>query len=285
MKNNIFFKRLDEFRATHEQKRLVNNCVEWSYYSSGNGKETMLLLVGGTGVGEAAFLNIMELEKDCRVIVPSFPTVYTISELVDGIIRILDEEGVEKFNILGQSLGGILAQELIARCGERVKKVILSHTTTITPALDKAMLDKQRKAIKKLIKLIRILPLRLIKPLLKKKMRRLMIMQNEQEREFWKYYFDELLDSKTKREEIASYSSMADFAENYMYTEEAFKDWNGKVLILDSDSDKAFDKTQKDALKSLFPQAEAYTFKGTGHLSIIVAREEYMKRVKDFLYN
>jgi pimeloyl-ACP methyl ester carboxylesterase len=168
--NNEFMARLKEFRDTHKQKTLIKDNVEWKYYSSGNGEAAILMLVGGLGVGEAAFLHILELEKSYRVIVPSFPPVPTISELVDGIIEILDRETIENFSIIGQSLGGILAQELLRRCKARVRKVVFSHTTTITPSIDKQQLRMEKEKLRKLIRIIKIMPLWVMKKLFKQRL-------------------------------------------------------------------------------------------------------------------
>jgi homoserine acetyltransferase len=57
----------------------------------------------------------------------------------------------------------------------------------------------------------------------------------------------------------------------------------GKVLILKSESDKAFDLDQKKAVNELFPDAYVHTFKDTGHLTLLTALEEFMKIMKAFL--
>lgn len=278
-----YIDKLDSFRLTHPNKRLTVNGVEWEYISCGNGEDTLLLLAGGMGVGEVFFSHILEFEKDYKVIVPTFPAVNTISELSEGIVSIMKNEGINRYNILGQSFGGILAQELIYKYPQNVDAVVLSHTTTSTPSLNETIVNENKASINKLIRLLKIVPLWMLRPLFRKKIYKLISIMKQEERAFWQAYFTELLYSKTQEQEIATYKCMLDFIENYKYTKDDFENWEGKMLILESDTDSSFDKVQKDAVRELFTEAKTYEFKGTGHLSIIVKREVYINIVKEFL--
>ena len=278
-----YIEKLNSFRISHQEKKLRVNGVEWRYISSGSGKEVIVLLAGGMGVGEVFFSHIIDLEKSFKVIVPSFPEVSTIKELVDGINNIMQKEGRYQFNILGQSFGGILAQEMIRNNPRNIKKVILSHTTTSSNAINESIMDEYINKIRKLIKLVKLLPMCILKSLFKKKICRLLSTIKLEERKFWESYFAELIYSKTKKQEISIYECMVDFAQNYIYSKEDFEKWKGKMLILEADTDDSFEKVQKSAVRELFNEAQSYEFKGTGHLSIIAAREEYIKIVKDFL--
>ena len=59
--------------------------------------------------------------------VPTGP--YTCVELADDTLRVMDEAGVERAHVLGASLGGMIAQELVLAMPERVERLVLVCTT------------------------------------------------------------------------------------------------------------------------------------------------------------
>jgi pimeloyl-ACP methyl ester carboxylesterase len=57
------------------------------------------------------------------------PGPYTAGELARDALGVLDAAGVERAHVLGTSLGGIVAQELVLAAPERVDKLVLACTT------------------------------------------------------------------------------------------------------------------------------------------------------------
>ena len=57
------------------------------------------------------------------------PGPYTVAEMADDAVRVLDEAGVERAHVLGTSLGGMIAQELALSHPERVDRLVLACTT------------------------------------------------------------------------------------------------------------------------------------------------------------
>lgn len=55
---------------------------------------------------------------------------YSLSDMADDAISVLDDLGIEKAHVLGLSMGGIISQVLAGRFPERVKSVVLFMTTT-----------------------------------------------------------------------------------------------------------------------------------------------------------
>ena len=274
---------LKKFRVNHPQKEIIIDGVKWKYLSSGNGNNALLLLPGGTGSGEAFFQYIMVFESDYRVISPSFPAINTIKQLIDGIMHILEVENIEKINIFGQSAGGVLAQVILHLYPDKVKKIILSHTTTTSPPVDRDIILKRLKKGKKACKIIPMIPMSLIRNTSKKKILRHLSAMDANIREFWKAYFTEMISNLERRYLLALLRCSNDFSRNYKFYSEDLKNWTGKILIIESDSDLAFDPSERKAMKKLYPQANIYTFHGTGHLSIIIDREKFISLMKDFL--
>jgi pimeloyl-ACP methyl ester carboxylesterase len=240
------------------------------------------LLTGGTGIGEAMEFIFAPLEAKYQMVSPTYPPVTTIGELTDGIVKILETEGIDRINILGQSFGGILAQVIAHKYPDKVNKLILSHTTTTSPPCDQAIMFEKLKKIEKKEKVLSFLPFWIFRLIAKWKISRL-IPRNMEEKEFWDAYFHEIL-SNIKKEALASLNRcMIDFGQNYTFSRDDLANWPGKILILESDNDPFFHPSEKKALKELYPKAQVHTFHGTGHLTLIVNREEFLSIIRNFL--
>ena len=64
---------------------------------------------------------------------PSVPGPYSIDDLADDVIALLDGLGVERAHIVGLSLGGMTAMRLAARNPERVDRLVLLCTGAQLP--------------------------------------------------------------------------------------------------------------------------------------------------------
>ena len=58
---------------------------------------------------------------------------YNFAALAGDALAVLDQEGVERATIVGHSMGGMVAQELLARYRERVSAAVFSSTTCKAP--------------------------------------------------------------------------------------------------------------------------------------------------------
>jgi proline-specific peptidase len=97
-----------------------------------------LFIIAGVGASEETFNHVAErLKNDYYVIKhdgrgiglsdrPS--TDLTIQMLVEDVIAVADHLKLDKINILGHSLGGIIAQQFYNQYPERVKCLILAST-------------------------------------------------------------------------------------------------------------------------------------------------------------
>jgi 3-oxoadipate enol-lactonase len=57
------------------------------------------------------------------------PGPYTAAEMAGDVLAIMDEAGLERAHLVGTSLGGMIAQELVLASPERVEKLVLVCTT------------------------------------------------------------------------------------------------------------------------------------------------------------
>ena len=78
--------------------------------------------------------------KSCRVISPALPgfgesssaqSLDSINQMARFVIDILEEKKIQKFNLLGHSMGGMIVQEIAKLAGDRINKLICFATGSI----------------------------------------------------------------------------------------------------------------------------------------------------------
>ena len=78
--------------------------------------------------------------KDYRVIIPALPgfgesynvkSLDSINKMAKEIINVLDQKKIDKFNLIGHSMGGMIVQEITKLIGDRVNKLICFATGSI----------------------------------------------------------------------------------------------------------------------------------------------------------
>jgi 2-hydroxy-6-oxonona-2,4-dienedioate hydrolase len=96
--------------------------------------------------------------KFCRVITPAIPgfgessdikSLDTIQGMALKIIEIIDEKKIEKFNLMGHSMGGMIVQEMTKILGNRINKLICFATGSIGEIPGRfETIDETRKRLK-----------------------------------------------------------------------------------------------------------------------------------------
>ncbi len=98
------------------------------------------------------------LSNFCRVISPALPgfgesykaqSLDSIHEMAKFIISIIDEKKIDKFNLLGHSMGGMIVQEIAKLEGDRINKLICFATGSIGEIPGRfEPIDETRKKLK-----------------------------------------------------------------------------------------------------------------------------------------
>ncbi len=267
--------KLYQFRETHSYKTLDINGNEWSYLFSGKGDEIILLLTGGSRAGES-FSLFPELEKHYRVISPTYPIVDEIETLVIDIEEILKKEKLKTIILFGKSLGGMISQVFVRKYPNRVSKLIIANTMSPNP--------KYNRRSKITTMFLKVLPRRVVRKLAENHLLQLWNEAQEEERDFWTAYYKELLYTYMPKEWIISQFKLSyDFSNNYQFSPDDLKKWDGKMLIIDSEFDEIFGSSLQRELEMLYPQATKHTIENAGHSPTLSKKKEYLSAVFDFL--
>ncbi|MFX1395731.1 MAG: alpha/beta fold hydrolase [Promethearchaeota archaeon] len=118
-------------------KVLVND-INMYYEMKGNGFPIVMImgLAGNANWWDAELIE--ELSKDYKTIVFDNRGVartdnndadFTMKDLADDTVGLMDALNIEKAHIMGISMGGVVAQELAINYPERVEKLILCSTS------------------------------------------------------------------------------------------------------------------------------------------------------------
>ena len=93
-----------------------------------------VLVHGYLGSSEMWTFQKEFFSKDYRVITPALPgfgeshnvkSLDSINKMAKEIINVLDQKKIDKFNLIGHSMGGMIVQEITKLIGDRVNKLIL----------------------------------------------------------------------------------------------------------------------------------------------------------------
>jgi pimeloyl-ACP methyl ester carboxylesterase len=97
--------------------------------------------------------------KHYRVIIPALPgfgeshnvkSLDSINKMAKEIINLLDQKNIDKFNLIGHSMGGMIVQEITKLIGNRVNKLICFATGSIGEIPGRfETIDETREKLKK----------------------------------------------------------------------------------------------------------------------------------------
>ncbi len=272
---------IEDFDEAHSQKSLRVNEITWKYFDSEKGSEVLLLLHGGYADFDMWIHQIVEFEKNYRIIAPSCPVLPNakMKEYSDALYAILKAENIQKVNVMGYSEGGLIAQCFLRDYLAMVDKAILAHTFYPSPEVSYYRHN---------FTLFRILPsciTELIFRALAKPDKEELQHDSTEWLEWYKGYFKELKSRLTKETIITHIDLMIDFVRNYHFQADDLSKWKGKLLITVAEDDivmKYF-----DGLKRLYPNAEYHVFrKGLGaHSLALISPQIFNQRIRQFLEN
>ena len=213
--------------------------------------------------------------KNFRVIVPALPgfgesykskSLNSINDMAKKIIEILDQKKIEKFNLIGHSMGGMIVQEITKLIGNRVNKLICFATGSIGEIPGRfETIDETREKLKKDGTAISF-----------SRVPKKWFVKGDQD----KNYF--LCSNAVKNVSLET-------ADNALL---AMKNWRGKenleyikndTLIIWGDKDTSYNFEQVDTLNKNIKNSRLEIFKDCSHNVHLEQSDKFNQIIKDFI--
>jgi pimeloyl-ACP methyl ester carboxylesterase len=277
--HNVPRKYVDEllaFRSTHPIRRRAIDGVVWNYILCGEGSATLLILGGAMSTAETSRSLIDSMEKTYRVIAPTYPIYDQMGHFVDGLVRLLELEDLQRVYVYGHSLGAGMGHVLIRRHPDRVGKLILSSFGLYN--------ERNLRQAKRFLRLFRLLPYGFVSGYYKRRMPKLLTGIDEGEKSFLIAYMKDVLDLQINKAMLMSqFRIMEDMFENSA-AYAVYQPVEGRnVLILQAKDDTGFEPSEQAALRQTYPHAATHLFEAGGHLMRATHRSEYDAVLREFL--
>jgi pimeloyl-ACP methyl ester carboxylesterase len=262
-----------QFRSTHPTKRQSIDGVEWNYILSGTGTETVLILSGMLGRADTGYKMVMNFEKTYRVLSISYPRHDKMDAFINGLIKLLDQEGIQRVHFVGTSLGTSVGHVLVRRYPDRINRMVLSTFGLCD--------DKKLRQIKQLIGFLGLLPYWVIKKYFKLGSPKILKGLDESDKQFQLAYLNDLLDID-KQTMISQYRLLLEIFENPSYgTDQPIN--NSSILIMQSQDDENWNHNEQSAFRQTYPNARIQLFEEGGHLREIRDENKHIATVRHFL--
>ena len=258
-----------DFREQYPPQTLEVDGQKWEYVALGQGPETILFLHGMTGAYDIWWQQMEALAPDYRLVSVTYPPVDTLEGMSKGALAVLDEVRVEKANVVGTSLGGYLAQYLVATHPERVERVVFANTFPPNDIL----------AAKngKLIKILPFLPAWLVMKTFRGSIENNIYPASGYSELVLAYMLEQTYGRMSKAQVTARAKAVI----------EPFQppdpDAAGiSVMIIEADNDPLVEATLREQLKQTYPSARVETLHAVGHFPYLNDPETYTALLRDF---
>jgi maspardin len=259
-----------DFRTHYVPVDWEYNGVTWSYASHGAGDSTALFLPGAIGTYLIWWQQLIRLPEDFRWVSISYPPLYTLEGLRQGLNALLDREGVDTFHIIGSSMGGYLAQYLASTQPDRLQSAVFANTFAPTkPFLRAAPVLRLS---------FQILPISLIYAIFRRYTRRRLVPSGSPNPLLEAYLMEFSYAGLPRRHMLARLSCSSQTFTPIQVVDQTFP-----ILIIESENDPLIRPAMRLAVCDLYPAAHRHTFDSAGHFSYLDQPETYSAVLNSFL--
>ncbi len=258
---------LQSFRQAHPPHQIRVDGKTWEYLVAGEGPQTIVFLHGMTGYHDIWWQQIQGLEDRYRILSITYPPVSTLEAMARGIMTVLEQENVTSFTVVGTSLGGYLAQYLMAQFPERIERAVFSNTFPPNDIIEAKNSGQAR--------LLTILPEWVVRRVFLGNFQRSIYPTSGYDA-FTLAMLNEIgYQRVTKAHLLARYDCIV----------QKFTPASAEipVLIIESDNDPLVELALREQLKATYPQAQVYSFHEAGHFPYLNHPEEYTRLLAAFL--
>jgi len=271
--------RFRAFLETHVEKHLELDGKDVPYLACGSGPRTLLTFAGGWGGVDLSYDLVLGFEERNRVAVVDVSAFGNPDDMARAIDLVCEHEEIIRPILFGQSFSGIPAQAYFRRRSDRAGGLILVNT----------LAPKPERAKPWALTLMKILPLGLFKPLVRKKLTRLSatgrkIPDDVRERRiFAMALLGRMIDTYWTRGKLNNILKLAyRFNEDGAPSAEALSRRAGRVLIVTSDDEPYFPDAK--LMMAMYRGAEmAKLPSGFGHTAPQIFRDEFHGLIRTFM--
>ena len=259
----------------------------YRYYQNPQAKATLVLLTGGIGLSVLFYKHFARFAGDFSVLTFDYQLQFADNGEFAAAVAELFRHLKEKVWLVGQSLGGVVAQVIAARHPEVVEGLVLSNTCSLSGNMSKTgyqdlmkMVENQRKFKKWLA----FLPF----PLTKRMMRWAVMKKKTdgfapQEKAAMEELCGAMMELLTKPYEQHMIDFLLDAEHYFGMTRNDFVLWEGRMLLILSEDDTTFTQACWEDLIALMPSPTVVTDLTGGHLALMVRLEQYADLVTKFI--
>ena len=259
----------------------------YRYYKNLNGKAAIVLLTGGIGLSDLFCMHFERFAKDFSVITFDYQIQFENNAEFAAAVAELLKKLDEKVWLVGQSLGGIVAQIIAKNYPEIIEGMVLSNTCSLSKNMSAEAYDHLKKMIesqKKAKKILRFVPFSLYKKLIKQAVMKKMTADfTDKEKSLMENLCDAMLKLLTKEYEYHMIDFLVDSENHFGMTSEDFAKFDDRALLILSEDDNTFNQACKDALISVMTNPTVVTNITGGHLALLVKLDKYADTVSDYI--
>lgn len=245
-------------------------------------EKTIVLLTGAVGLSDLMYKLFDELSEDFSVIIfdypESLPTADELCHALDALLKKLDR----KVYLVGQSLGGLLAQIMAAHYPDQIEGLILINTGTLALMMGpQAWEDMTELTVltRQAEKLMRALPFDLAKNILAGAIGLKSGNQDSRIREFTSVLRNKL----TRSYAFHMMELLLSTEDEFGLRASEFERCRGRVLLILSGDDHTFSRDCQAALIASMPDAEVRTDLLGGHMALFKSPEKMARVIRDFI--
>ena len=281
-----------EFETQYPQQTMIlqnGKTFVYRYAKHPEAKQTVVLLTGGIGLSDLFYLHFQRFSREFSVMTFDYQTQFVNDrEFAAAVAELLTRSHIKGW-LVGQSMGGIVAQIIAKDYPQVVEGLVLSNTCSLSRDMgEKAMshLMGMLEDIQRSKKLLSFVPFGLYKKRMKKEILEKKTGDLTKEE---KARMEELCDIMVALLDKPYASHMIDLLidiKNHLgHAPEDFAYLKGRVLLILSEDDETFTEACKTALIQIMPEPEVVTELTGGHLALLVKLEKYAELVTEFIRN